>query len=127
VRELNARRAAEVEAELHADEAAGRRFDAQRTGAVDMSPAERLAEIHRVDAEKQRKAEARARALADWCAANGVSESDFTEQTIPAPHSPPEPRTGRPPRWEIAAKQRELDDYEQSPATLAQVHKVEGR
>jgi hypothetical protein len=38
----------------------------------------------------------------------------------------PEPRK-RPPVWEIAAKQRELADHEQSPATLAQVHELQGR
>jgi hypothetical protein len=37
----------------------------------------------------------------------------------------PKPRQ-RPPVWEIAAKQRELDDYEQTPATVARGHEVQG-
>jgi hypothetical protein len=85
VRELNERRRAEAEAEVRADEEADRRFHAARTGAVGMSPGEKLAGIARADAERQRRLEQRAARLA----ANGITESDFVEQAIPVPHSPP--------------------------------------
>ena len=117
VRELDARRAAEVKAELRADEDADRRW----MGAVGMSPAERLAEIQSVDAERQRKTEAKARALAEWCAANGVSESDFTEQAIPVPHSSP----ARSPYTALLREARTKREEAQAAAEVEPVSKAE--
>jgi hypothetical protein len=120
--EEQARKAAELKAQQRSDAAIERRWDLEREGFEPASVQERLAAIHAQTVREEKAAAARAErdAAAEWAASG-----DFFG---PGPAvAEPEPRTGRPPRWEIAAKQRELDDHEQSPATLAQVHELQGK